>query len=196
MKRLDEVYSIVTKWVTAVTLFGAGFVTVFGADILQLFDDDFVVAKPALILLAFGQTINAVIGPGGYLLSMSGHERLELINTTATATLNIVLNLVLIREFGITGAALATATSLSLMNLIRLIEVKQFVGVWPYYRGYFRLGVPLGGAIVTMWVVDQANLVPILTLLVGGSLSFLLFAVTSWRFVYSQRDTILLESIS
>jgi O-antigen/teichoic acid export membrane protein len=196
MERLDEVYSIATKWVTAVTLFGAGFVVVFATEILQLFGGSFVTARLALVLLVVGQVVNAVIGPGGYLLSMSGHERLELLNTVATATLNIVLNFVLIREFGILGAALATATSLSLMNLARLLEVRRFVGVWPYHRGYLRLILPLGVAFASMTVISRIGVGPLATLIVGGSLSLLLFAVLTWQLVYSDTDAILMEPLS
>ena len=49
---------------------------------------------------------------------MSGNEQLVRNNITVAALLNLVLNLVLIPYYGVLGAALATAISLAVKNLL------------------------------------------------------------------------------
>lgn len=96
---------------------------------LMLFGQAFLPASGALILLTMGQFVNAATGPVGNLLMMTGHEKLMRNNIACAALLNTVLNALLIPEFGITGAAIATALCLGIMNLISLYLVRRFVGV-------------------------------------------------------------------
>lgn len=86
--------------------------------VLWLFGDEFTQASSALRLLAVGQFVNVLTGSVGYLLMMTGHERLMRNTVIVAALLNILLNVTLIPLWGIDGAALATALSVSAMNLL------------------------------------------------------------------------------
>ena len=76
-------------------------------------------------ILAAGNVINALSGSVGYLLVMSGHERLVARVFAAVAALNIVLNTVLIPRIGAPGAATATAVSMALWNLTLIVLVRN-----------------------------------------------------------------------
>ena len=98
--------------------------------VLSLFGPEFVNAAPALIILALGQFVNVVTGSVGYLLMMCGQERALRNNILFMTVLNVILNILLVPLFGIIGAALATASSLALMNVISLALVRYKLGFW------------------------------------------------------------------
>ena len=104
---------------------------VFPRFILGLFGSGFAGASVVLMILAGGQFIEVVTGAVGHLLMMSGHER-SLRNILAiSAVLNLTLNFIMVPLFGMIGAAVATAISLSLMNLMCIASVKKKLGIWP-----------------------------------------------------------------
>ena len=99
--------------------------------VLSLFGPAFIDASPALVILALGQFANVVTGSvGGFLLMMCGQERVLRNNILFMTVLNVVLNILLVPPFGIIGAALATASSMALMNVISLALVRYKLGFW------------------------------------------------------------------
>ena len=89
--------------------------------VMTLFGLQFVEGAAVLIILALGQFVNVATGSVGYLLMMSGHERLMRNNIISVSILNVVLCLLLIPWAGTIGAAIATAISLATMNLVSVV---------------------------------------------------------------------------
>ena len=85
-----------------------------------------------LQLLVLGQFINAASGPCGNVLTMKGWTWLNLINSLILAIVNFILNFMMIPRYGLLGAALATAFSLGLVNIMRYLEVAVFLKIAPY----------------------------------------------------------------
>jgi len=91
----------------------------FGGPLLEfLFGAEYRLGTIALAILALGQLANAAMGSVGMLLTMTGHERDTVRGVAIAAVLNVVLNLVLIPPFDIEGAAVATAATLLVWNLV------------------------------------------------------------------------------
>jgi O-antigen/teichoic acid export membrane protein len=86
--------------------------------VMRLFGPEFVAGAPLLMVLAIGQFVNVATGSVGYLLIMTGHEKLMRNSVAIAAALNLALNLVLVPIAGAMGAAIATATSLATLNLV------------------------------------------------------------------------------
>jgi len=107
--------------------------------ILGLFGPDFITGASALTILAIGQFVNVATGSVGYLLMMTGYEKLMRNVIIVSAALNILLNALLIPKYGISGAAIATAISLAMMNLIsaRLVYWKLSISTLPISKGNF-----------------------------------------------------------
>ena len=99
--------------------------------IMGLFGDEFVVAGNLLAIMAIGQFINVATGSVGYLLNMSGHERDFRRVTMFAGPLTIILSYFFIVQWGVTGAAIATAVGLSLQNIGALFMVRKRLGFWP-----------------------------------------------------------------
>lgn len=98
--------------------------------ILGLFGPGFSDAYEVLMILASAQFILVVAGAVGHLLIMTGHEA-SLRNILAiSATTNVVLNVMMVPRFGALGAAIATAVSLTLMNILSVAIVKRRLGIW------------------------------------------------------------------
>jgi O-antigen/teichoic acid export membrane protein len=105
------------------------FIIVFGDYILWVFSPEFVAARWSLVILLLGQLVNAATGPVGYMLDLTGHQDKSLRVRLCTASLNILLCYLLIPKLGITGAAIATATSISLDNIVIYFLAVKYIGV-------------------------------------------------------------------
>lgn len=194
-ERLRNIYVTVTKWVTYFTLFGFMFFIFFAEEILLIFGREFIRGRPALLILGAATVITTSVGPVGYLLSMSEYERLELVNTASAAVVNIVLNFVLIQEFGLLGAALATATSLTLLNLVRVVETWKLIGIRPVVIHYWQGAIAISGASVVMYLGSTYSGPAWVTLGVTGAISFSVFVVTIMAFGLNHRDRLLFKSL-
>jgi O-antigen/teichoic acid export membrane protein len=168
---LGQIYTTITKWIFSLTLLGTIYIFVFDSVVLTIFDLSSPTAEISLVLLTVGQLVAASVGPAGFLLSMTGNERLETLNTTVVSLLNIGLNYVLILLYGIIGAAIATAISLILLNVFRVAEIWRLYDLVPFSRSLFR---PLWGvAIATVimvslrWVGPETFFFAILSGIVG-----------------------------
>jgi len=96
--------------------------------IMSLFGEDYTAAAPLLQIMAVGQFINAITGSVGYLLNMTNHEK-DMRNVVLfSGPLAIILAFVLTKEFGLIGAAYATAIALATQNLLAVWMVKKRLG--------------------------------------------------------------------
>jgi O-antigen/teichoic acid export membrane protein len=105
------------------------FLLLFPEWILQLFGADFVEGASLLRILALGQLVNVAMGSVGYLLMMTGYERLMRNTIMLSALLNFLGNLVLVPIYGGMGAAVSTALSLAFMNLLSYLLVNKKLGI-------------------------------------------------------------------
>jgi len=105
--------------------------------VMGLFGSQFESGWVVLLILAAGQFVNVVTGSVGYLLMMSGHESLMRNNIIFSALLNLALNILCVPTLGIVGAAVATAISLAVMNIVSLWLVYLKLGILtlPYPKG-------------------------------------------------------------
>jgi O-antigen/teichoic acid export membrane protein len=105
-----------------------------GRWILGMFGPAFLAGNVALAILIGGQAVNACTGSSRVVLGMTGHAGWRLTNAALAATLNVGLNCLLIPQWGIAGAAAATAISLGVINVLQVFEVRRIVGLWAYDR--------------------------------------------------------------
>ena len=99
--------------------------------ILLLFGSEFQNAIALKILLT-GIFVQTIFGLGSSTLSMSGNTAFNLINVSIALILNIVLNFILIPQYGIIGAAYATLFVIIFINTLKLILVAVNFNIYPY----------------------------------------------------------------
>ena len=105
-----------------------GFV-VFGRWFLLLFGPEFVASYGPLVILSIAQLISVSCGSVSLVLVMTGHERSALWGIAAGAVSNLVLNPVFIALFGMSGAAIGTATSILVWNAVMVYSLARREGV-------------------------------------------------------------------
>ena len=175
---LSNLFITVTKWVFSLS-FPIFLITIFlSKPILSLFGAEFVAGSVALIILSFGQMVNSVTGPVGLMIVMSGRPLLQLFSHIAVFVLNIFLNYFLIPKYGIAGAAIATTTSISVVNLIRLGMVLLIMKIHPYKLSYLK---PLFAGLSGSFLVFLG-----FRLIITGSSIFLLILLgVSFSIIYT-----------
>jgi len=101
---------------------------VFRDEVLNLFGAEFMSGSFALGVLLLGRTFDSISGTSGYILNMSSEQKSVKNIMFFSAIVNIVLNYWLIPLYGINGAAVASATSIFLWNILFIIKIKQKFG--------------------------------------------------------------------
>ncbi|WP_430410906.1 flippase [Kordia sp.] len=101
----------------------------FGEFFIELlYGEEFVVGITCLQILIFGRIINSIFGISNQFLKMMGEERKATKGIFIGAVVGIILNFVLIPQYGIIGAAIASSSALIIWNLyLFAITVKK---VW------------------------------------------------------------------
>ena len=111
--RAGAVYRIVTVWIVA-TSFPIYFVmAVFSPVLMQVFGRSFSGGSVALTVLSVAMLANIATGPVVMILLMGGRSSWILIDSSVSLLVNVVLNLVLIPPYGMTGAAVAWGAGIS-----------------------------------------------------------------------------------
>lgn len=133
-KDMIKLQQLITKNIRLVflfSIFGSLIFVLFGHWILTLFGVEYVTGYELMIVLIIGQLINVAVGPVGYVLSMTGHEKDVSIGMGISTVMNVILNAVLIPKYHAFGAAIATTTSLVMWNVLLYIKVRKRTGINP-----------------------------------------------------------------
>jgi O-antigen/teichoic acid export membrane protein len=157
----------VTYWNVVLTLPVFAALLLLSRPLLGLFGGAYEKGAAALTLLAAGQLVNAATGPLGQMINMSGRPYITMLNNAFVAALNVGLCLVLIPRYGVTGAACATVASITLVNLIKLVQVRVIFGVHSFDSRTVRalavaalaIGVASPVAFAPAWPNDLAEVV-------------------------------------
>lgn len=129
-----NVYRTSTAWVIAVTWPIHLLVGVLAPLILLVFGRGYDEGRWVVVILAAAMLVATGCGMVSMLLVMAGKTTANLANVGIALVTNVVLNLVLIPRYGLTGAAIAWAASIVLSNLAPLLELRISLGVHPFGR--------------------------------------------------------------
>ncbi len=104
-----------------------------------------------MTLLSFGYYFNVVLGFNGLMLKVVGKLRAVVAINAIALVVNLILNLVLIRAYGAIGAAIGTAATLVVHNLLKQGALGLATGVSLFERRHRSLYLTIavaGGALV------------------------------------------------
>ena len=104
---------------------------VWGTDILGLFGEEFVVGYPVLMILAFGQLIRAGVGPVTRLLTIGDYQMQCMYIFSVSLIVAVILFSLLVPQFGIVGAGVASFLTMMLWSIWFRILVAQNMNVHP-----------------------------------------------------------------
>jgi len=181
--KMAWLFRTATRWSLSLTLPLYVVFTLAGREILQMFGQAFTIGWLPLIILGTGQMINAGTGGVGYILIMSGHQYSKLFGDLVLAIANIFLDVILIPQFGLVGAAIAMAISIGGVNILRGIQVYNALRIHAYDRELLKVvgagGVAaVCGLVMRQWFPSMHFLLS-LTVTAGTVLS--VYVLLLWR---------------
>jgi O-antigen/teichoic acid export membrane protein len=105
----------------------------FGEFLLSLFGEEFKVGYWALFYLCLGRFCSATAGSVGYLLQMTGKQKIFQNVIFLAFLINLVLCLLFIPSYGYVGAAIAKCIAVIFWNITLVIIIKRKFGFWTVY---------------------------------------------------------------
>ncbi len=132
-KRLQKLLGL-SALVAFVTVLPIYIIYIFWGEIIlgMIFGEVYKSAAITLIILGTGQMVNVSMGAVGLALNMTGHEKDTVEGTVIAAMLNGFLNFPMILYWGMEGAAMSTAISLSVWNVFLAWRLYKRIGILPF----------------------------------------------------------------
>jgi O-antigen/teichoic acid export membrane protein len=134
-KRLETLYRVSIKWTLYLSI--PIFLTICFAPrefMVVVFGVEYKEGWLPLVILSVGQMMIVATGTMGLILTMSGYQNRWATIVGTMLIVNIVLNLILVPQWGLIGAALSTACTLGVRAAWGVIQLKYTLGIWPYDR--------------------------------------------------------------
>ena len=136
--------------------------------------EEFATSQLLVFWIAFGFVLNGLFQINVYAYHLTHRTRLLSLILLAAAAVNIALNLALVPQLGLSGAAVATATAFGLMAAISLVQGRRLIG---HRVRWLDVGKGLVGVLVMVFVLRllpaPAGWAGILGLAVLGALIYL-----------------------
>jgi len=109
-----------------------------GSWVLSIFGKGFTSGAMVLAILSAGQLVNVGSGPVGILLNMTGHERDTVKGVGVAALINVILNSIFVPIWGLKGAAIANAVSVTCWYALLIAWAYKRLGLCPTALGTMR----------------------------------------------------------
>jgi O-antigen/teichoic acid export membrane protein len=138
---------------------------------LSLYGPGFVTGATLVCLWTVTHMLNGCLGLSGHVLTMSGRSRIYLINQLVSASLNVVLSLILIPRLGLLGAAISALVAVNGPLVATLLEVWALEHVHPFDRKLAKPVLAAAGALLvqlTIARVFSTGPLAVVTVVVAG----------------------------
>ncbi|WP_371017768.1 oligosaccharide flippase family protein [Pseudalkalibacillus sp. JSM 102089] len=196
LDELSKMYKSITRWVTFINLMFFSLIILLSKEIMSIFGSNFKEGSMALILIAAGQVVNAAVGSVGHMNTMTGHPKYELYTNILTLGVNIALNIALIPNYGINGAAFASLIAIGSNNIIRLFLMYKNLKIHPFNKDYLKVVlISLFSLFTTALIKYLFDFNYILTIFIVTILFIILLAITSMIIGIAKEDKMMLHSI-
>lgn len=129
---IKEIYKLSSKYLMIFCGLLVSVLIVCIRPILGLLPNDYSSGAMVTIIICIGAFFNSATGVNYSILTYSSHYRLGAVFYSSLLVLTVVLNMILIPLYGITGAAIATCLASVAHNLLRLIFIKIKLNMQPF----------------------------------------------------------------
>lgn len=194
---LNRLYIVSTKWTVLATFPFVVVFSVFAPEAVRtFFGPAYAPAAPALVVLIVGTFVRTLTGLDGDVVKAIDRPQIELTSAVVGLVANGVLNLVLIPEFGIVGAAAATVAGYGLYNIVEVAVIYRAIGSHPFSLDSIKPLVPtaLVGVVLARLTADiELGLVGLIA--AGGLIAVVqLLSVVLTRSL-DETDVLLIERV-
>ena len=197
-KKMGDTYKLVSRWLLMCAIPISAIFIIFPGKVMLLFGPEYLPSAKILVILTGATFIQAIFGAAGPTLSMSGHTKLVLWNTIGAFALNFGLNIYLIPNYGIIGAAIATLTSLIVVGFARTIEVSVILKMNFFDRKVIK-PIFAGIMVFTGLLLIKDFIMPfhtLITLLSAGIFSVGSFGLIMWILKIEDEDLDFFKGLS
>ncbi|MCA1707779.1 MAG: polysaccharide biosynthesis C-terminal domain-containing protein, partial [Actinobacteria bacterium] len=171
-ERLGSLYQTITRWVATFSFPVFAALIVEPGLFLSVFPKDAAAAASVVAILAAGNVFYTGTGPSGFVLSMSGRPGVNFVNSLIGVMLYIGFGLLAVPRYGVVGMAVVDACVTALINTVRVLQVKRYIGVQPFGRSFLKpVGATLiGAALLLLWkfVTPEGFLIELAGVLIAG----------------------------
>ena len=109
--------------------------SVLADPLLSWFGPGYEAGVPALRILLIGQVFAASLGSQLHVMNMTGHERSAAVLLIISTVVNALVSMIMVHQFGLTGAAIATTGALILWNAGMAIFIWRHLELLPGVLG-------------------------------------------------------------
>ena len=188
-KELKDLLKTITFYLLGITLPIMLIIGLYPQAVLNIFGAEFQKGSLCLRILLIGQLINLLIGSSGMLLIMCGRQKTLTKIVIFSSIISISLHLFLIPRWGIVGAAIASAISFSIFNLILLFFLYSLHKIHPFSLRIAAL-MFIGGILLLFYsnivVEDIFSFKSILQIISVITIQFLCFLVYAAKENFSE----------
>lgn len=178
---INELSKQVGKWIFILILPVFMIIFLFPGTIINLFfGSEYLPAVNVLRILSIGGMFSSFTFLLIDLVSMAGKSKLIFFNMVVCSILNLILDIFLVKKFGIEGAAIATTLVWIFLTILLIFEVKHYIHILPFRKRMIRiLLVSLIPFSLILLIKNFLNLDLIGAILFGGFfiLSYLLLVL-------------------
>ncbi|NDW00440.1 lipopolysaccharide biosynthesis protein [Salipiger sp. PrR002] len=130
-QRVQRLCKLIVLGASVPALLGLVVISFAGNFLLSLFHPDFVIALGALYVFAISSLINALCGPTGGLMLMTGHEKLFVAIQISTQIVSLGLTMIGAAYWGIMGAAIGASLGTASWNILVWLWCRRNIGIDP-----------------------------------------------------------------
>ena len=161
----------------------------------MLNQDGYSIGIPIVVIVSFGKLYSMSIGCINNIISNSKYYYYTFWFSLFSSVLAVVLNIYLITEYGIVGAAYATLIVLIIMNSLKLYLIKVKFNIHPYSKDTVKIIVLsiLGFVIFSNLKLDFD---PVLNIIVKSSLVLILYTLSAYIFRLSDDVNIFIDKFN
>ncbi len=196
MKKLED---LLKKSSTNLVLVASLFFLLINLNIDDFYNmlnqDGYSIGIPIVIVVSFGKLYSMSIGCINNIISNSKYYYYTFWFSLFSSVLAVILNIYLIIEFGITGAAYATLIVLAIMNTLKIYLVKVKFKIHPYSRDTIKIIIL---SVLTYFVFSnlQLGFQPVINIIVKSSLILILYTLSAYIFKLSDDVNIFIDKFN
>lgn len=178
MEELGRSYTISTKWCFMGTL-PIFFIFFLFPDVVLnlLFGSRYIGAAIVLQVLSLGFIFNSYFGLNYHTLITTGKSNFLMQCFLFSGAMNIALNIFLIPTFGAVGAAIASALSFAVVEVVMTVKLYTTSGIHPFTKTYTRLTILSILLVSIFYIVKNLFAATFWILLVFFSLFLLIYGL-------------------
>ena len=125
-----------SKTIFYISLVSSVIIMLLSESILSIFGEDFISGQWALFYLITGQVISAIAGSVGIFMNMTGNHSFYTRITFYILLFSVPLNFVMVKNFGMNGAAISSLISVASLNIIAAVIVYKKIGFTTFYNPF------------------------------------------------------------